>query len=266
MKVIEQDPALAAAGSRLTCVVGMSAGILRRIWFQSTRFKCPIAGRGRVAAARTPSQTGAVTPPVYKGSSKDKDETRRGLIPQGRGRSLGSQGLSEGRVEPIHAALHDVGVEVSLDHPPRPGEIGHGAEEPGQLPAHRGIRNGPGDEYRGWGGRRGGPALPGGARRTSASGRGTRDHHAERGVPDPPGCFPPGCFPPGQVPGTVMRQAARRGVRPRGQARVLPVTSQTGAPTITCVSAAGQWSQPSWGPETIRPRNSWPTARIGTGS
>jgi len=45
MKVIEQEPALAAAGSRLTCVVGVSAGILRRIWFQSTRFKCPIAGR-----------------------------------------------------------------------------------------------------------------------------------------------------------------------------------------------------------------------------
>jgi hypothetical protein len=44
MKVIEQDPALAAAGSRLTCVVGVPAGILRRIWFQSTRFKCPIAG------------------------------------------------------------------------------------------------------------------------------------------------------------------------------------------------------------------------------
>jgi hypothetical protein len=28
MKVIEQDPALAAAGSRLTCVVGVPAGIL----------------------------------------------------------------------------------------------------------------------------------------------------------------------------------------------------------------------------------------------
>jgi hypothetical protein len=46
----------------------VSAGILRRIWFQSTRFKCPIAGRGRVAAARTPSQTGAVTPPVNNGA------------------------------------------------------------------------------------------------------------------------------------------------------------------------------------------------------
>jgi hypothetical protein len=38
---MEQDPAFAAAGSHLTCVVGGVCGDpFRRIWFQSTRFKC----------------------------------------------------------------------------------------------------------------------------------------------------------------------------------------------------------------------------------
>ena len=44
--LVPAAPPALAAGSRLTCVAGMSAGILRRIWFQSTRFKCPIAGPG----------------------------------------------------------------------------------------------------------------------------------------------------------------------------------------------------------------------------
>jgi hypothetical protein len=50
---------------------------------------------------------------------------------------------------------------MSLDHLPGPGQIGHGAQEPGQLPAHRDIRNGRRDERRRCGARGGGPAPPG---------------------------------------------------------------------------------------------------------
>jgi hypothetical protein len=59
-------------------------------------------------------------------------------------------------------------IEMRPDHLRRPGDIGHSAEKPGQLPAHRGIRRGRRDEYR--------QNTP-----TKITGRGPRARH----VPDP---------------------------------------------------------------------------------
>jgi hypothetical protein len=127
------------------------------------------------------------------------------------GRSAGCQGLRQGRVELLRADVRQhAGVEVRPDDLLGQGKIGQSAEEPGQLPAHRSIRNGRGDERPRGHGRRGGPALPGAARRTSAPGHGNSEHPAEPGTQDPPGRRPPG-----QPPGPAMRQAARRATRRR---------------------------------------------------